>query len=225
MFKYVSDILSKFSPRQRIVALVILVVSIFFITYGGKIIDGFTETDNRLTDEVNSLRKTNRKLFLQNDTLQKIILDNQLQCSEDIAEVRRTVLEDLGILEKKLMLSRNTMTETQYYTTTHVEYEPHIERDVEVVERMVVSETPEPTMITTKPKRFLVPGGRPNSPVVAMTRMKSDTVKIIDTLVNERIVMDTVLKVDTIALPIQNNNTSTTMMLEGIKMLKEKIKN
>ena len=155
MFKYISDILSKFSPRQRIIALIILVVSIFLITYGGKIIDGFTETDNKLTNEVNSLRRTNRELFLQNDTLQRIILDNQLQCSEDIAEVRRRILEDLGVLERQLQ------------------------------SQMMFKQ------------RLSVPDGSSGSDTVMM--MMSPT-------------------------PV-NDNTSTTMMLEGIKMLKEKIKN
>ena len=154
MFKYISEILSKFSQQQSILALVILVVSIFLITYGGKIIDGFTETDNRLTSEVNSLRKANRELSLQNDTLQRIIFDNQLQCGEDIAEVRRRILEDLGILERQLQ------------------------------SQMMFKQ------------RLSAPHGS----------LGSDTVMMMS------------------PTPV-NDNTSTTMMLEGIRKLKEKIKN
>lgn len=225
MFKYISEILSKFSQQQRILALVILLVAIFLMTFGNRIIDEVSQTDVSLKKEIGILKRNNVRLLNQNDTLQSMIVDNQIQCSEDIAEVRRTVLEDLGILEKNLMLTRNNTSEPQYYTTTHLEYEPHIEKDVEVVERMMVSETPEPVMMMTKPKRSLVLGGRPNSPVVNMMRTKTDTIKIVDTVVHERLVVDTVLKVDSIALPPQNNNTSTTMMLEGIRKLKEKIKN
>ncbi len=225
MFKYISEILSKFSQQQRILALVILLVAIFLMTFGNRIIDEVSQTDESLKKEIGILKRNNVRLLNQNDTLQSMIVDNQIQCSEDIAEVRRTVLEDLGILEKNLMLTRNNTSEPQYYTTTHLEYEPHIEKDVEVVERMMVSETPEPVMMMTKPKRSLVPGGRPNSPVVSMMRTKTDTIKIVDTVVHERLVVDAVLKVDSIALPPQNNNTSTTMMLEGIRKLKEKIKN
>jgi hypothetical protein len=225
MFKYISEILSKFSQQQRILALVILLVAIFLMTFGNRIIDEVSQTDESLKKEIGILKRNNVRLLNQNDTLQSMIVDNQIQCSEDIAEVRRTVLEDLGILEKNLMLIRNNTSEPQYYTTTHLEYEPHIEKDVEVVERMMVSETPEPVMMMTKPKRSLVLGGRPNSPVVNMMRTKTDTIKIVDTVVHERLVVDTVLKVDSIALPPQNNNTSTTMMLEGIRKLKEKIKN
>jgi hypothetical protein len=225
MFKYISEILSKFSQQQRILALVILLVAIFLMTFGNRIIDEVSQTDESLKKEIGILKRNNVRLLNQNDTLQSMIVDNQIQCSEDIAEVRRTVLEDLGILEKNLMLTRNNTSEPQYYTTTHLEYEPHIEKDVEVVERMMVSETPEPVMMMTKPKRSLVLGGRPNSPVVNMMRTKTDTIKIVDTVVHERLVVDTVLKVDSIALPPQNNNTSTTMMLEGIRKLKEKIKN
>lgn len=225
MFKYISEILSKFSQQQRILALVILLVAIFLMTFGNRIIDEVSQTDESLKKEIGILKRNNVRLLNQNDTLQSMIVDNQIQCSEDIAEVRRTVLEDLGILEKNLMLTRNNTSEPQYYTTTHLEYEPHIEKDVEVVERMMVSETPEPVMMMTKPKRSLVLGGRPNSPVVNMMRTKTDTIKIVDTVVHERLVVDAVLKVDSIALPPQNNNTSTTMMLEGIRKLKEKIKN
>jgi hypothetical protein len=225
MFKYISEILSKFSQQQRILALVILLGAIFLMTFGNRIIDEVSQTDVSLKKEIGILKRNNVRLLNQNDTLQSMIVDNQIQCSEDIAEVRRTVLEDLGILEKNLMLTRNNTSEPQYYTTTHLEYEPHIEKDVEVVERMMVSETPEPVMMMTKPKRSLVLGGRPNSPVVNMMRTKTDTIKIVDTVVHERLVVDTVLKVDSIALPPQNNNTSTTMMLEGIRKLKEKIKN
>jgi len=225
MFKYISEILSKFSQQQRILALVILLVAIFLMTFGNRIIDEVSQTDESLKKEIGVLKRNNVRLLNQNDTLQSMIVDNQIQCSEDIAEVRRTVLEDLGILEKNLMLTRNNTSEPQYYTTTHLEYEPHIEKDVEVVERMMVSETPEPVMMMTKPKRSLVLGGRPNSPVVNMMRTKTDTIKIVDTVVHERLVVDAVLKVDSIALPPQNNNTSTTMMLEGIRKLKEKIKN
>lgn len=103
MFKYLSDILSKFSPQQRLLALVILLSSILLITFGGKIIDSFNSGTKPLQRQITRLKSENTELSNQLDTLRGVVLANELQCSEDILEVRRKILDDLGILERNVM--------------------------------------------------------------------------------------------------------------------------
>jgi hypothetical protein len=63
MFKYISNILSQFTPAQRILALLILVLSVIIITLGPSLIDAITLDRTELTKDLNN--KETRINFLE----------------------------------------------------------------------------------------------------------------------------------------------------------------
>ena len=225
MFKYLSEILSKFTPQQRLLALVLLLFTAVLLGLGGKVIDSFNQSDEVLQRRVSQLQSSQRILSDANDSLAYIITKNQIQCVKDISDVRNKILEDLGILERNLQRTMNQQSvEPQYYTTTHEEYVPHIETEVQRVERSEVRETPMVVMSQSRPKRSFVVGARPNT-MERQVITQIDTIRMYDEIVTEKVVMDTIVVTDTIMViePIVDNTSQ--IMLNQIRDLKSKIKN
>ena len=225
MFKYLSEILSKFTPQQRLLALVLLLFTAVLLGLGGKVIDSFNQSDEVLQRRVSQLQSSQRILSDANDSLAYIITKNQVQCVKDISDVRNKILEDLGILERNLQRTMNQQSvEPQYYTTTHEEYVPHIETEIQRVERSEVRETPMVVMSQSRPKRSFVVGARPNT-MERQVITQIDTIRMYDEIVTEKVVMDTIVVTDTIMViePIVDNTSQ--IMLNQIRDLKSKIKN
>ena len=103
MFKYLSDILSKFTPQQRLIALGLLLLTIIMLGLGNSIITTYSNSDKVLNDRISRLEISQRILLKENDSLYSSLSESQIQCSNDIMGVRRKILEDLGILESHMM--------------------------------------------------------------------------------------------------------------------------
>lgn len=103
MFKYLSDILSKFTPQQRIIALGLLLLTIIVLGLGNSIITTYSTSDKVLNDRISRLEISQRILLKENDSLYSSLSESQIQCSNDIMGVRRKILEDLGILETQML--------------------------------------------------------------------------------------------------------------------------
>jgi hypothetical protein len=103
MFKYLSEILSKFTPQQRLLALGLLLVTAVLLGLGNSIIDSVSKSDSVLEDRIKRLEVSQRILIKENDSLYTSLSTSQIQCSRDIMDVRRKILEDLGILESHMM--------------------------------------------------------------------------------------------------------------------------
>jgi hypothetical protein len=103
MFKYLSEILSKFTPQQRLLALGLLLFTAVLLGLGNSIIDSVSKSDSVLEDRIKRLEVSQRILIKENDSLYNSLSNSQIQCSRDIMDVRRKILEDLGILESHMM--------------------------------------------------------------------------------------------------------------------------
>ena len=103
MFKYLSDILSKFTPQQRILALGLLLFTAVLLGLGNSLIDAYSKSDEVLSDGVRRLELSQSILIRENDSLYNSLSDNQIQCARDIRDVRTKILEDLGILEREIL--------------------------------------------------------------------------------------------------------------------------
>lgn len=103
MFKYLSEILSKFTPQQRILALGLLLFTIVTLALGNTIIDTFNQSDVVLEAKVKRLEISQMILLKETDSLSYMISDNQIQCARDIMDVRTKILEDLGVLETQMV--------------------------------------------------------------------------------------------------------------------------
>ena len=103
MFKYLSEILSKFTPQQRIIALGLLLLTIIVLGLGNSIITTYSTSDKVLNDRISRLETSQRILLKENDSLYSSLSESQIQCSNDIMGVRRKILEDLGVLENQMV--------------------------------------------------------------------------------------------------------------------------
>jgi len=93
MFKYISQILSKFTQGQRILALCILLLSITFITVGPKIVSSLTYDDTELktqltekANEINQLRKEVSDLNLR-------VQETQIECTDRVFQREQEILK------------------------------------------------------------------------------------------------------------------------------------
>jgi hypothetical protein len=107
MLKYVGDILSKFTQSQRIIALLILLISIILMTNGDQLIKSFKGN----TEDV-KIRLENQQrqiIILQEETsrLNQQIIDNQISCTNKIIEREKELaikiqkIIDLGKIQHK----------------------------------------------------------------------------------------------------------------------------
>lgn len=80
MFKYISDILSKFTQTQRIIPLVILLSSIIIISIGPKVVELVTYNNEELTIKVESQRKLISELSQNVNDLNETVVKNQKEC-------------------------------------------------------------------------------------------------------------------------------------------------
>lgn len=103
MFKYLSEILSKFTPQQRLLALGLLLFTAILLGLGNSLINSYNQSDSVLSDRVKRLEISQSILLRENDSLYNSLSNSQIQCSRDIMDVRRRILEDLGILESHMM--------------------------------------------------------------------------------------------------------------------------
>ena len=108
MFQYISEIIKNISPKQRLFALFLTLLFIFLITFGGKLITAFSQTDRVLVGRVARLEKSNQILTQENDELNNIILESQIQCTKDITKLRKQILDEITMLEKEMTASQNT---------------------------------------------------------------------------------------------------------------------
>jgi hypothetical protein len=102
MFKYISNILSQFTPAQRILALLILVFSIIVITLGPSLIGAITLDREEL---INDLNKKEVKIdFLEKrlDTLSNKIITNQRNCTDMITSREEEFIKMLDKLKSEL---------------------------------------------------------------------------------------------------------------------------
>lgn len=103
MFKYLSEILSKFTPPQRILALGLLLLTIILLGLGNSIITTYSNSDKVLNGRLSRLETSHRILLKENDSLYSSLSASQIQCSNDIMGIRRKILEDLGVLENQMV--------------------------------------------------------------------------------------------------------------------------
>lgn len=102
MFKYISDILGKFSMGQRIVALLLLLLTITIITISPNLIDALTQDNTEL--DVKIERQKNEIDFLQKevDTLKVTIRNNSRECTDEIIKREKEIMEEIEILRNRI---------------------------------------------------------------------------------------------------------------------------
>lgn len=99
MFKYISEILSKFTQRQRIVALSILLFSIIIISVGPKITESLTYNDEELKLRIESQNNQIVQLNNRIDELNNQVIENQRECTNEMVKRENEILTMISDIE------------------------------------------------------------------------------------------------------------------------------
>jgi hypothetical protein len=97
---------------QRIVALLVVLFSIVIITLGPSFINTITLDEDELWSTINKQKTELQELQNETSRLNKVIRDNQLECTNQIVDREREILEKLAILEnnmKNMQSQKRTM--------------------------------------------------------------------------------------------------------------------
>lgn len=105
MFKYISKILSQFTPAQRIIALMLLLLSIIIITIAPSFISAITLDREELMKDLENKETRIRNLEAETDTLSYKIRYNQRLCTDQIAQREEEFILMLDQLKKELQNS------------------------------------------------------------------------------------------------------------------------
>jgi hypothetical protein len=147
MFKYISEILSKFNDRQRIIALIIVLFSIITISIAPKITELLTYDDSEL--QIRITNQNNEIIILNNriGELSKQVVDNQREC---VNEIIRRETEILSIINEIDVYARKTKNETRV-----IKSEPQFNRRIvsEDTVEVLMSSTHSPSTIIETTKR------------------------------------------------------------------------
>lgn len=93
MFKYISQILKSFTPGQRILALLILVISIIMITLGPSFINSNTNTCDELTIRLKSQEQQIVELNKRVNELNTQLLTGQKECTDNLISKQKEIID------------------------------------------------------------------------------------------------------------------------------------
>jgi cell division septum initiation protein DivIVA len=100
MLKYVSDILSKFTSSQRILALLLLLFTIILVSIGPNIVSSLTYDNDELTNKVKLQKTEIQDLTVRVNELNKLVLNNQTECTNHLLAKEQEVIDILTQIEK-----------------------------------------------------------------------------------------------------------------------------
>ena len=113
MFKYIADIISKISVKQRLAALSIVLISIVVISVAPKLISGLTQDNEELKIKVENQRIEIQSLNVRVNDLNKQIMENQTMCTDKFITREREILDMLTSMESEAKKSHNKVVSTK----------------------------------------------------------------------------------------------------------------
>jgi len=110
MFKYISEILSKLSVGQRLLALVFLLLSITFISVGPKIVGAFTQDNEELKSKIDLQRTEIQSLTQRVMQLNDQVIEGQMSCTNKFAQREQEILAMISSLETEAQKTNGKIT-------------------------------------------------------------------------------------------------------------------
>ena len=95
-FKYIAEIIAQFSKSQRIIALLLLLLTITIIFIVPKLINAFTHDDTSLNNRIETQKKLIGILNRDSDSLNNVIRKNQLECTNQIIARESEILNKIS---------------------------------------------------------------------------------------------------------------------------------
>lgn len=102
MFKYISEILAQFTAPQRVLALLLVLISIVMITLGPSFIDSITLNQEEFQSEIDNQKKLNAQFKTEIDSLTLQIIRNQKKCTDDIIAREIEIMEEIEKLKRRI---------------------------------------------------------------------------------------------------------------------------
>lgn len=107
MFKYIADIISEISVKQRLAALGIVLISIVIISVAPKLISGLTQDNEELRLKVDNQRNMIIRLTSNVNELNDQIIENQINCTDRFVKRENEILEMLIRIQRQAKRSHN----------------------------------------------------------------------------------------------------------------------
>ena len=136
MLKYISTILSQFTPAQRIIALVLLLFSIVTMSLAPSFISTITLDRNELMSNLENKEARIKTLESNIDTLSEQIRKNQIDCTNRITRREQEFIQMLDDLRNEL---KNPEIKT---STRYMEIRSSTESKPGVEKNHIIRETP-----------------------------------------------------------------------------------
>lgn len=95
MFNYVSDILSNFTPQQRVFALLLLLLSIILMTNGSDLIKAVKGIPDDVEIVLETQRKQIQMLQLETARLNNTIVDVQMECTDRVLKREAEIADQI----------------------------------------------------------------------------------------------------------------------------------
>lgn len=98
MLKYISQILTKFTPQQRIFALLLLLLSTVLMTNGTDLINSIKSTPKELQLTIKNQQTQIQLLQEETSKLNLSIIENQRQCTNKIIEREKQIASEIDVI-------------------------------------------------------------------------------------------------------------------------------
>lgn len=102
MFKYIREILTTFTPKQRILALLLLLTSICIITIGPKVIQTLSHDDTTIYKRLDIQKKLIQTQSIEINALHDSIILNQRSCTNKVMEREMEIIAMIENLENSI---------------------------------------------------------------------------------------------------------------------------
>lgn len=102
MFKYIREILTTFTPKQRILALLLLLTSICIITIGPKVIQTLSHDDTTIYNRLDIQKKLIQTQSIEINALHDSIILNQRSCTNRVMEREMEIIAMIENLENSI---------------------------------------------------------------------------------------------------------------------------
>jgi hypothetical protein len=102
MFKYIREILTTFTPKQRILALLLLLTSICVITIGPKVIQTLSHDDTTIYNRLDIQKKLIQTQSIEINALHDSIILNQRSCTNKVMEREMEIIAMIENLENSI---------------------------------------------------------------------------------------------------------------------------
>lgn len=150
MFNYISQILKNFTSSQRILVLLILVVSIVIITLGPSFINSNTNTCDELTIRLKSQEQQIIELNQRVNELNSQVLTGQKECTDNLISKQKEIMDIInGMIKDAEHSNKKTIVKTNETRKTTMKIIDDGNQSTGEVSSMMVKE-PETKVIIVK---------------------------------------------------------------------------